>query len=394
MKEQLIRSIFEKQVELCNDNLVYKKDIDEIGGKISINWDFSGMQAYQVYRTDGCEGGVNEQIEEADLFIEFYEEDKCIEFLVNEEVTQYHIMPGTLGLDRGYYEFGYFLDSFAKGPDGNMHREAVPAFKVTLREGLEFSFLYLTRMPIFKPAFNEYFDPLKDDPKDIGIYIPINESLFGGKLATEIFYHFIDKTESIFRLPNCPCRKAYGSKYRVDLGCIHFGEDTLKMPHPETRGTYIDRDEAKEVLSLAIEDGLIPLLGRVAFEAIGFGIEEEGRLLSTCYCGGDSCFNSTICRKASNGASYIFKRVPGLSLHVDRDKCIACGKCMKTCPYRGMEWVDGKPEIIDRCFGCGQCESACPVGAISFELEYDFDTMVQKAIEAIDNAVDVTKIEG
>ena len=66
---------------------------------------------------------------------------------------------------------------------------------------------------------------------------------------------------------------------------------------------------------------------------------------------------------------------------------------MKTCPYRGMKWVDEKPEIIERCFGCGQCESVCPVGAISFKLEYDFDTMVQKSIEAIENVVDVSPKE-
>lgn len=387
---QLIESMLDKQSKLCSEDAVYKQDIDELGGTIRVNWDFAGSIAYQVYTTDGCEGKAGECLENADLHIEFYDEEYSRELLINEEVTQYHLMPGTLKLKRAFHEFGYFTGGKSEGIDGNIHREAIPLFKVNVREGFDFSYLYVSRIPLFRPALDEIFKPLKHEPNDYGIYIPINESLYGGKLAQEIFHHFIDRTDNIFRLPFCPCRKAYGSKHRVDIGCIHMGEGTLEMPNPETRGTYIEREEAKEVLALAIEDGLIPLLGRASGETNAFGIDDDGRFLSTCYCGGDACFNATVCRKSSNGADFIFKRVPGLSLVVDREKCIGCGKCMKTCPYKGMKWADKKPEIIERCFGCGQCEAVCPVGAISFELEYDYHTMVQKSIEAIEKVVDVT----
>lgn len=387
---QLIEIMLDKQSQLCSTDEIYKLDIEEIGGEIKINWDFSGSKAYQVYKTEGCEGKVGEHLEDADLLIEIYNEKHSREFLINEEVTQIHLMPGTIALKRGFHEFGYFTDSCAEGIDGKMHREAIPVLRINFREGYDFSYLYATRIPLFRPAMHEFLEPELNDPNDYGSYIPINESLHGKELAKRVFHHFIDKTENIFRLPYCPCRKAYGSKHRVDIGCIHMGDDTLKMPHAEDRGVYIGRQEAKEVLDMAMDDGLIPLLGRASGEANGFGILDEGRFLSTCYCGSDACFNSTVCRKTSHGSKDLFKRVAGLSLVVDREKCIACGKCMKTCPYTGMKWVDGKPEIVEKCLGCGQCEAVCPVGAISFIAEYDLDTMVQKTIESLEKVVDVS----
>jgi len=46
------------------------------------------------------------------------------------------------------------------------------------------------------------------------------------------------------------------------------------------------------------------------------------------------------------------------------DKCIACGKCEKKCPFNAIE--EGKPYYINPrlCDECGICYSVCPVGAI------------------------------
>lgn len=68
--------------------------------------------------------------------------------------------------------------------------------------------------------------------------------------------------------------------------------------------------------------------------------------------------------------------------HIDRDKCIKCGKCAQACPYHailylerpcqaacGMDAIDSDSQgraIIDqsRCVACGQCLVNCPFGAI------------------------------
>ena len=52
---------------------------------------------------------------------------------------------------------------------------------------------------------------------------------------------------------------------------------------------------------------------------------------------------------------------------VEKERCIACGNCVKSCPYQAVHLVEGKA-VIDKsaCFGCGLCISRCPVRAISF----------------------------
>ncbi|MBA2848824.1 FAD-dependent oxidoreductase [Thermosulfuriphilus ammonigenes] len=69
-------------------------------------------------------------------------------------------------------------------------------------------------------------------------------------------------------------------------------------------------------------------------------------------------------------------RVPVDSSHpfiiVDANKCIACTRCERACPYGALELSinDGQvPEISirlkDNCLSCGACVDACPTGALT-----------------------------
>lgn len=46
------------------------------------------------------------------------------------------------------------------------------------------------------------------------------------------------------------------------------------------------------------------------------------------------------------------------------DACIGCGKCVKICPQKAIEY--GKPSVIhqEHCLHCGNCFENCPVKAI------------------------------
>ncbi len=55
---------------------------------------------------------------------------------------------------------------------------------------------------------------------------------------------------------------------------------------------------------------------------------------------------------------------PGLT--IDRDKCIACGKCESVCSFSAIFKKDGKFEIMgERCDECGSCYLVCPAQAIN-----------------------------
>ena len=62
---------------------------------------------------------------------------------------------------------------------------------------------------------------------------------------------------------------------------------------------------------------------------------------------------------------------------IDEDKCIGCGKCIKTCPIEAIEWVlnddetNNKPKKVkvneEICLGCGICVRACSNKSITLE---------------------------
>lgn len=51
---------------------------------------------------------------------------------------------------------------------------------------------------------------------------------------------------------------------------------------------------------------------------------------------------------------------------VDKNRCVACGVCIKACPKSTIFVYRGCYATIDdtKCVGCGLCTKACPVGCI------------------------------
>jgi MinD superfamily P-loop ATPase len=53
---------------------------------------------------------------------------------------------------------------------------------------------------------------------------------------------------------------------------------------------------------------------------------------------------------------------------IDDEKCIGCGKCIRTCYFNALQFKDGFPKVSQfGCEGCGACELICPVNAIRLE---------------------------
>ena len=63
------------------------------------------------------------------------------------------------------------------------------------------------------------------------------------------------------------------------------------------------------------------------------------------------------------GAFYaLFNRFSFYQMHLDKDKCVGCGKCERSCP---MDVEVTKNINSPECIRCGKCRSVCPAGAVS-----------------------------
>ena len=52
--------------------------------------------------------------------------------------------------------------------------------------------------------------------------------------------------------------------------------------------------------------------------------------------------------------------------HVDDKHCVACGCCVKVCPFQAIDIILGITAEInhDKCMGCGKCVKECPASVI------------------------------
>jgi ferredoxin len=95
---------------------------------------------------------------------------------------------------------------------------------------------------------------------------------------------------------------------------------------------------------------------------------------------------------ASDSVPTVYKRLEGLLMKVDQEKCIGCEKCMEVCVFKGMEMVelengDNRAHIRDKfCLGCGRCSNICPEDAISIEIDDEsrFDEFTKKIETYVD----------
>lgn len=370
---------------------IFQRDIKDFSGIIKIQWKISGKEkiyAYQIFEKDNYTFKIGEQIEDPDLFIRIWNRELAIRFLKGEDMG-FSYAPrreykGRFKIDRveGYKE--------VKTEEGLIRKQRISKRFITARafsDKIKHPFNFL-KLPPFQRGMK-----MISKKEEFGAYVPINKSLgtYESKVIPyKVFEHFIEKSSHIVLMDYCGCRKFNDCQnHDIALGCLYIGDDTLQMKITENRGHIATKEEALERVRLAIDDGLIPLLGRAMGESGGYGVKDEGHFLACCFCCDCCCINGKIMTHGPNANLTMFSRMEGLSVNVDEDLCEGCGKCVEVCVFRGMELVDGVAKVDqERCLGCGRCAEVCPTGASTIEI--DDISRVDELINKIEEYVDVT----
>ncbi|MBD3214730.1 MAG: 4Fe-4S dicluster domain-containing protein [Candidatus Lokiarchaeota archaeon] len=171
----------------------------------------------------------------------------------------------------------------------------------------------------------------------------------------------IDKFDDI-ALVHCYCRTEkdlLGEPCKVTderENCLLFGK-TAKFAIEHDFGRPISKDQVKEILLSAEEDGLV----HKAFH-IHLDVERDEEAICNCCkccCGIFQLYNKGI-MPYNCYTSYIAK--------INDEECIGCGTCIQKCPMETIELEDSIAVLnSDKCIGCGVCVHNCPEEAIELE---------------------------
>jgi UDP-glucose 4-epimerase len=384
----LVLKMMRDTEEINSSDKIYRRDIQDLG-TFKIQWNFAGISAFQILELDNYIYGMGDDLDHPDVTFTWPDADNAIRFLEGESFRGFS--SGWHGDGKGNFTFRYNTE---KDPEtGKTAR--LDAMTVNVARGYDFHPYLISKLPMFRSALKMTLGDQPEYTEEMGTYIPINETLDPIEqemLPKKVFEHFFSKASNIFLLNNCPCRVYDGcTEHDHSIGCMHLGDDTLKIIGKESHGRFVDKEEALDILNRAIDDGLIPLLGRSKDEALGFGFNDTGHFMSMCFCCECCCVNAKAITYGSSGSkiNYIFNRMEGVTVEVDEEICNGCELCIEACTWSSLEMIDTKARIDqDRCLGCGRCEEECTVGAI--EITIDDDSRVHELISKLESMVDVT----
>jgi len=390
--ETLFKRMMRDFEETSRTDTIYRKDIEELG-EFKIQWQLCGVIGYQILALDHYAYSLGEALDDPDITFAWKDPDDAIRFLKGEAFDEFGHVPHRDY--RGEFRFGYTCGRRMVGEgEGKEERTRKEAMVATFDREKGYHPLLLGRLPMFRNVRTAPDEIPEGDGGEFGVYIPINESL--GTLENEIlpmkvFKHFFDKASNIILLNQCPCRVFRDCQHHNhSIGCMHLGDDTVKVLLTPERGRAITKEDALGILEAAVDDGLVPILGRSRGEARGFNIEDTGHFMSMCFCCSCCCINGLFLThgSVSNKLNGMYHRMAGITVRVDHERCVGCGECLEVCAFSGMRMADGIAYINqDRCLGCGRCENVCPEKAVSIDI--DDSSRVNELIETLESYVDV-----
>lgn len=209
--------------------------------------------------------------------------------------------------------------------------------------------------------------PLMSEKNFNVTHIPINKTIAGPQstyLPERVLEELIERSAHRVIIKRCTCRdERKCDNHSIELGCIQLGAGTEEIDPRIAH--HVSIEEAIKHMHRCVEDGLVPMVGRVKVDNLIWGVRDRGRLLAVCFC--CSC-----CCTVLNSGKYLpeevakrIVRLKGLKLTTDHQKCTRCRTCVESCFMDALSIENGRiSRDNQRCKGCGLCASLCPEKAI------------------------------
>jgi electron transport complex protein RnfB len=228
----------------------------------------------------------------------------------------------------------------------------------------EFQLNNLTQenIKLYEKYFEEGIVPAQRALKIGGFrVIPVEKEIEG---STEIQPYEkvsqIIESHTRFAVADCICRK---ESRMLGKGCDKLLETCISLGASADfyiengLGREISKEETKEILLKAEEDGLIHC-----------STNSAGNKAFICNCCGCCCKYLALVTKYGNPNAIAKSNYYATK---DDETCTDCGTCVERCQVNAIR-IENDHTIIDRdkCIGCGLCASTCPTGSI---------TMIQKS---------------
>jgi NADPH-dependent glutamate synthase beta subunit-like oxidoreductase len=232
-----------------------------------------------------------------------------------EKILDKMAWDGTVKFETEHGEKLYFLELFVPG---------VMEYMVANKENV-------TKYPVIGECFEEYTRRLGalmagNIPIGHGVMrvIPVGSAIDGDtrKASYEEIKALLDQHE-VFSSADCACRT---SMRIIGEGCGHTIEGMCVQMGPAAeyyiktgKGKQISRAEAEAICEQAEREGLMHSIPNLS---------GPGKALAICNCCGCSCFGL---RNANLYRNPDWSRSNYVAV-VDKEKCVACGECVETCP--------------------------------------------------------------
>lgn len=217
------------------------------------------------------------------------------------------------------HEKQYVLPMYVPGSAefANMNQEV-------LKEHPEMArfFERMSRLPLEKVTFM-----VPPGGAGIGMHvIPVEKAIEmeNQSVSVEHISHWLDKYEGKYAASPCSCRlsrKVYGEGCGDDPEgwCIAVGDMADYVVETGKGGRYITREEVLEILKKAEDNGFVHQITN---------IDGENKIFAICNCNVNVCY--------ALRTSQLFN-TPNMSrsayvAHVEKEKCVACGRCVEFCP--------------------------------------------------------------